>query len=261
MAASERRIIATKDGRIGIIELARPAVLNCLSIQTYAEILAALRGFEADPDIRAVLVKAQGKHFCTGAELGEVKDVRKDTDKLGQFLALGHEVLCAMERSRLPIVAAIQGLCLAGGLELAMACDIAIAARTAQFGDQHAQYGLVPGWGGTQRLPRLVGVRRALDLMFSARWITAEEAERWGLVNRVVADDSLQEEALAYCRALTNRSGPGLALMKRLTREGLNGKLADGLAAEREAVARALQTPDVEEGLSAFEVRRKPVFG
>lgn len=257
----EARIAASRDERVGVIELARPAVFNCLSVQGYDEILAALQDFEGDPNIRVVLVRAQGKHFCTGAELGEVKRMRQEESALRHFIAHGHAVLRALEESPLPIVAAVHGLCLAGGLELAMACDVVVAGTTARFGDQHAQFGLVPGWGGTQRLPRLVGLRRALDLMFSARWIEALEAERWGLVNQVVADEALQQTAMAYCRAIAERSGPGLALMKRLARNGLAGSLEAGLALEAAAVVPALLTSDVEEGLAAFEGRRKPVFG
>lgn len=257
----EARIAASRDGQIGVIELARPAVFNCLSVQGYDEILAALRDFEGDPDIRVVLVRAQGKHFCTGAELGEVKRMREEETALRHFTAHGHTVLCALEASPLPIVAAVHGLCLAGGLELAMACDVVFAAASARFGDQHAQFGLVPGWGGTQRLPRLVGLRRALDLMFSARWIDAAEAERWGLVNQVVADEALHDAALAYCQGIAERSAPGMALMKRLARNGLESSLAEGLAQEASAVVPALLTQDVEEGLAAFEGRRKPVFG
>lgn len=259
--SSEHRIHAARDGAVGIIELARPALFNCLSIQGFSEIRDALRDFEGNPAIRAILIRGQGKHFCTGAELGEVQRMRADQDALQHFIAHGHAVLRALELSPLPVVAAVHGLCLAGGLELVMACDVVIAAASARFGDQHAQYGLVPGWGGTQRLPRLVGLRRALDLMFSARWIDAAEAERWGLVNQVVADDVLGDTALAYCRAMADRSSPGLALMKRLARDGMDSRLAEGLAEEASAVVPALLTRDVVEGLAAFEARRKPVFG
>lgn len=257
----EPRIATVQEGGVGVIELARPSVFNCLSVQGFSEILAALREFEGGPAIRAVLIRAQGKHFCTGAELGEVKRMRADPEALQHFIAHGHAVLSAFEASRLPVIAAVHGLCLAGGLELAMACDVVFAASSARFGDQHAQYGLVPGWGGTQRLPRLIGQRRALDLMFSARWIDAARGEAWGLVNHVVADDALQGEAMAYCQAIAERSATGMALMKRLTREGLSTDLAQGLALEASAVVPALLTADVDEGLAAFEERRKPVFG
>ena len=147
-------------------------------------------------------------------------------------MTLGHAVLRRFEASTLPVVAACQGLCLAGGLELMLACDVVFAARDARFGDQHAQFGLVPGWGGSQRLPRLVGLRRALDLFYSARWIDAETALQWGLVNHVVAPEALAAEALAYCKAIGARSRGGLATMKRLARVGLEGTLDAGLSIE-----------------------------
>ena len=169
-----------------------------------------------------MLIRAQGKNFCTGAELGEVRSVRGDHAALSHFIDNGHAVLSALEESRLPVVAAVQGLCLAGGLETMMACDVVFAARGARFGDQHGQFGLVPGWGGTQRLPRIAGLRRAMDLFLSVRWIEAEQAEQWGLVNYVVDDEALQAEALAFCAKLATRSAPGVSLMKRLARGGMN---------------------------------------
>ena len=257
----DRRIEARIQGRVGIIEMARPALFNCLSILGFRQLLAALRSFEADAAVRVVLIQGQGKHFCTGAELGEVKRVRHEPAALAEFLRSGHAALDALEASPLPVVAAVQGLCLAGGLELVLACDVVLAGQGAKFGDQHAQYGLVPGWGGTQRLPRAIGLRRALELMFSARWLEAEEARQWGLVNQVVADAALGEAALAFCATLAGRSAGGIALMKRLAREGLEMTLANGLARERAEVQPALGTADVDEGLAAFEARRKPVFG
>jgi enoyl-CoA hydratase len=254
-------VLARREGKVGIIELARPQVFNCLSMAVAEAAAAALRGFEADPGVRAVLVRAQGRNFCTGADLDEVKARLKDRRALHDFIAAGHAMLSSLEASRLPVVGAVQGLCLAGGLELVLACDVVFAARSARFGDQHAQFGLVPGWGGTQRLPRAIGMRRALDLMLSARWIEAPVALDWGLVNYVVDDDRLDAEAMTYCVALAGRSAPGLAAMKRLARDGAAMTLRDGLALEAGAVVDALRTADVAEGLAAFEARRKPVFG
>lgn len=249
-----------RDGGVGIITLARPAVFNCLSLATIAELGAALTEFESDAAVRAVLIRAQGKHFCTGAALDEVLERHADQAAMAEFIAKGHALFAALEASPLPILAAVHGLCLAGGLELALACDIVFAARTAKFGDQHAKFGLLPGWGSTQRLPRLVGLRRALDLMWSARWIAATEAEQWGLVNRVVEDEQLEQQALAYGAMLVTRSAPGLAMMKRLAREGLDGPLEVGLRREAVLVAPAFATADVIEGLAAFREKREPRF-
>ena len=148
----------------------------------------------------------------------------------------------------------------AGGLELMLACDVAFAARDARFGDQHAQFGLVPGWGGSQRLPRLVGLRRALDLFYSARWIDAETALQWGLVNQVVEPERLWADALAYCKAIGTRSRGGLATMKRLARAGLDETLDAGLSIEESQAPSVILGADVGEGLEAFLARRKPNF-
>jgi enoyl-CoA hydratase len=254
-------VVVRRQGDVGIVELARPDKFNCLSFAVHEAIAQAFDGFEAPGSgVRAVLIRAQGKHFCTGADLEEVRALREQPAELARFISLGHAVLRRFEASPLPVVAACQGLCLAGGLELMLACDVVFAARDARFGDQHAQFGLVPGWGGSQRLPRLVGVRRALDLFFSARWIDAETALQWGLLNHVVDADRLDAEALAYCHAACGRSRGGLATMKRLAREGLEGSLDAGLTTEERQAPDALRVADVGEGLSAFVEHRPPHF-
>ena len=254
-------VVVRREGDVGIVELARPDKFNCLSFAVHAAIAQAFDGFEAPGSgVRAVLIRAQGRHFCTGADLEEVRALREQPAELARFISLGHAVLRRFEASTLPVVAACQGLCLAGGLELMLACDVVFAARDARFGDQHAQFGLVPGWGGSQRLPRLVGVRRALDLFFSARWVDAETALQWGLVNHVADADRLDAEALAYCHAVCGRSRGGLATMKRLARQGLEGSLDAGLTVEERQAPDALRVADVGEGLSAFVERRPPRF-
>lgn len=246
---------------VGILELARPEKSNCLSMAAWDAIGSALARFEQPGSgVRVVLIQAQGKHFCTGADLDEVQGKRGDKTLLAEFLACGHRVLRAMEASPLPIVAACQGLCLAGGLELMLGADLVFAARGARFGDQHAQFGLVPGWGGSQRLTRLVGLRRAMDLYLSARWIDADTAMAWGLVSEVVEPAALHAHALAWCTTAAERSFSGLAAMKHLARQGLDQPLADALALEEEVAVQALLEDDVSEGLAAFQARRKPQF-
>jgi len=248
------------EGSVGIIELARPEKFNCLSLAVQEHIVAARARFEGDRAIRAILIRAQGKHFCTGADLAEVKGKLSDPAALDHFIGFGMESLRALERSPLPVIVAVQGLCLAGGIELMLACDVCFAAETAQFGDQHAQFGLIPGWGGSQRLTRLMGLRRALDLMFSARWLKAGEAQAAGLVNYVVPDAELHAAALAYAEKIATRSRAGIAEMKRLAREGADMTIDQQMRLERDAAVRALPGPDVAEGLAAFEGRRAPQF-
>ena len=252
-------LAVSRHGATAVLELARPEKFNCLSSAVHAAIEAALDAAEADPACRAVLIAAQGKHFCTGADLAEVQALRA-AGRFDAFIAQGHRVLCRLEASPLPVVMAVQGLCLAGGLELALAGDVILAAEGAKFGDQHAQYGLVPGWGGSQRLPRRVGLTRALDLMFCARWLTAAQARDWGLVAQVVPDAELRQQALAYCEQLATRSRPGLAAMKRLARQGADLPLTDALQLEQRLALEAMAGPDVDEGLAAFGERRPPRF-
>ena len=253
-------VVASIDGAVGVIELARPEKFNCLSQEAWAQIDRARASFEATSAVRAILVRAQGKHFCTGADLDEVKRIKSDQQALEAFLATGLNALDRLEQSPLPVVAAVQGLCLAGGVELLLGADIVFAARSAKIGDQHAQFGLVPGWGGSQRLTRSLGTRRALDLMFSARWLDAEEARSFGLVSYVVDDGNLHQDAMTYCATLAGRSRAGLAEMKRLARKGGQLQLRDGVALETEAAVRHIMGNDVAEGLAAFEGHRKPLF-
>ena len=249
----------SNDG-IGVIQLTKPERFNCLSLSMFQQIEDALTLFESDGSTRAILISALGKNFCTGAELHEVEAVRQDPDRLRQFLQIGHRVLCRLEASPLPVVCAVQGLCLAGGLELVMACDVVCAAEDARFGDQHAAFGLMPGWGNSQRLPRAIGLQRALDLMYSARWLDAKTAQAWGLVSHVVPPASLAEEATNYGRLLCTRSRTGLSAMKLLAREGVNSTLNDGLQSEIERALEVLPASDATEGLAAFKEKRVPKF-
>ncbi len=247
-------------GAVGIITLNRPKQFNSLSLQLHQQLLAAVEAMEARPEIRCLMLKAEGKHFCTGADLKEVTGKRDSLEKLAVFLETGLLTLRRLEQSPLPVVIALQGLALAGGLELMLTGDVVFAGESAQLGDQHAQFGLVPGWGGSQRLPRLIGRRRALDLMFSARWLSAQEALDIGLVNYVVPDAELHSAAFDYCQKLTLKSSSGLALMKQLVDQGQDMNLEDSLRHETRLAAPALQDDDVSEGLAAFLEKRDPVF-
>ena len=253
-------VLISVDGGVGVLTLNRPDKFNCISTELLDGLSAGMDRFEADTAVRAVLLNASGKQFCTGADLDEVLDRRQSAETLTPFIGAIHEVTRRFEVSPLPVVAAVQGLALAGGMEIVVACDTVFAAERARIGCQHARYGLPPGGGGTQRLARLVGLRRALDLMFTARWLDSAEAERWGLFNHVVPDEELDTRARAYCADLAAKSRHGLAFMKSMARQGLEGPLEVGLALERGAVVAALQHSDVAEGLDAFQSRREPVF-
>lgn len=257
---SESPVLVERQGAVGVVTLNRPEKFNCVSRSLAEALHAATHQLEADPSCRALLLKANGKHFCTGADLDEVLAARASRESLRAFLGAGHAALDALEQSRLPVVGAVQGLCLAGGLEITMVCDVVFAATSARFGDQHAQYGLVPGWGGTQRLPRLVGLRRAQHLMFSADRLEPAEAKEWGLVNFVVEDETLVERAMAYAQTLATRNPESIAAMKSLAHMGLDETLINGITQELDCVVNALRTDNVSEGLAAFQERRKPDF-
>lgn len=260
MSEQQEILLVERDGPVGVMTLNRPDQFNCLSQALHEAIRSAIESFESDGAIRCILIKASGKHFCTGADLQEVSGFREDVEAIKKFFQVGLDNLRRLEASPLPVVMAQQGLALAGGLELLMSADVVFASESAQLGDQHAQFGLVPGWGGSQRLPRLIGRRRAMDLFFTARWIDAREALEWGLVNYVTTEDELISDALAYCKALAERSSAGLATMKQLVNRGLELNLDAGLQLECDIAAPALASDDVTEGLNAFREKRKPAF-
>lgn len=246
--------------QVGIITLDRARQFNSLSLAMHHQLTDAIRTLEQNPAVHCLMIQAEGTHFCTGADLHEVTGLRHSAEQLETFLRTGLETFRRLEQSPLPVVIAVQGLALAGGLELVLAGDVVFAAESARLGDQHAQFGLVPGWGGSQRLPRLIGRRRALELMLSARWLDAPEALAMGLVNYVVPDTELREQTFAYCRNLAGKSRAGLNLMKQLTDRGLDLSLDEGLALELALAAPALQSDDVSEGLAAFTEKRTPRF-
>ena len=257
---SEDVVLVDRQNRVGIMTLNRPKLFNCLSMAAHQAINAALDEFEADDNIRCVLIKAEGKHFCTGADLQEVSSFRGESSAVKNFLQTGLDTFRRLENSTLPVVVAQQGLALAGGLELLMSADIVFTGDSAQLGDQHAQFGLVPGWGGSQRLTRLIGRRRAMDLFFTARWISAQQALDWGLVNYVVPDQELTQAALDYCEELTRKSSAGLSTMKQLVNRGLELTLDAGLQLELDLAGPALASDDVKEGTKAFLEKRQPNF-
>ena len=246
--------------RVAVAKLNRPDKFNCISSGLLSALGDCLDQAEQDANVRCLLLCAQGAHFCTGADLDEVRAASASDDSLAAYMNQGHEVMLRLEASDIPVIAAVNGYCLAGGLELAMCADVVFLASDARMGCQHAQYGLVPGWGGTQRLPRLVGMRRALDLMFSARWLEPDEALSWGLANRVVDADTLLDDALQYAQTISRGNPAGLAAMKRLARHGVELSLEESLSLEQRLAVPVLRSDNVAEGLAAFRERRKPEF-
>jgi len=253
-------VLMKVDGNVGVITLNRPEKFNCISKSLVAGLNTAINTLQANPEVRVLLLHGAGKVFCTGADPKEILETRESQSELHAMLTDLLEVLRRFERGPLPVIAAVHGLALAGGLEMMMGCDVVFAAKSAKIGDQHAQYGLVPGGGNSQRLTRVLGRRRALDLMFSARWLGANEALEWGLVNYVVDDEVLLDEAMAYARKVASHSATGLATMKLMVDDGIDMSQDQGLAYEVDLAVAGLRTADSDEGLNAFRERRTPEF-
>ncbi len=256
---SEAVLLEIENG-VGTLLLNRPEKFNCLSSEVVAAFNQHLDSCAKDRSVRALVIAANGKNFCTGADLDEVLGARAERKQLEKFIGNGHKLLRRFESLDLPVIAAVQGLCLAGGMELMMAADVSFADPAAKIACQHARYGLVPGWGGTQRLPRRVGLNRALELMVSGRWLEAAEAKDWGLINHLSEVGKVRDAAVTFAADLAQKSRSGLAAMKRLARQGMDKTLDAGLSLEEHDIIDALLSADVDEGLAAFQQRRKPNF-
>jgi len=250
-------IILEKRGGVAKITLNRPQVLNALDTITLKELEAAVGDIEDDPTIRVVVITATGRAFCTGADMmgGGAADW-----SLANFLRLWNTVFNAIENLSMPVVAAINGMALGGGLELVMVCDLAIAAEDARLSDQHANYGLVPGGGASQRLPRRIGITKAKELLYTGDRISPAEAERIGLINKAVPADKLEEATNELVTKLLGKSPMALKAVKRLVNRGMDCSLDAGLEMEMIAATAHGYTEDIAEGLKAFIEKRPPEF-
>ncbi len=254
---SYENIIVETRGKVGLITLNRPKAMNALNDKLIDEIGAALDGFEADPGIGCMVITGSDKAFAAGADIGAMAgwnfmDVYK-TDYISRnWDGIG--------RCRKPVIAAVAGFALGGGCELAMMCDMIYAADTAKFGQPEIKLGILPGAGGTQRLPRAVGKAKAMDMCLTARFIDAGEAERAGLVARVIAADKLLEETLAAAATIAGFSLPVVMMIKESVNRAFESGLHEGLLFERRTFHSAFALADQKEGMAAFVEKRKPVF-
>lgn len=258
MSHSAEVVRLERTGSVATVTIHRPEVLNALNSTVFAGLEAALAEIENDPSLRCVIITGAGSRaFCAGADI-------KQLDALGaaaalEFMALGQRIFDRLAYAATPTIAAINGHALGGGLELAMACDIRIAAETARLGQPEITLGSIPGWGGTQRLPLLVGLGRARELVLTGRIIDAPEAERIGLVSQVTPASLLVDRARETAERIATLPPVALALAKDALRQ-VEGDLESGLRVEREHVARTFATEDQREGTRAFFEKRKPVF-
>jgi enoyl-CoA hydratase len=249
-------VLVEREPPIAVVLLNRPEALNALNDEVMGELVDALAALDDDGDIRCIVLAGSERAFAAGADIGQMAEA----SAMEMYEARRIDRWDAIRRVRTPLVAAVSGFCLGGGNELALACDLIVASETAQFGQPETGLGIIPGAGGTQRLTRAVGKAKAMDLILSGRFFTAEEAERAGLVARVVAKEAWLEESKRVALAIASK-GP---VAQRLAPESVNRAhettLEAGLDYERKALYLAFASDDAREGLTAFTEKRKPDF-
>jgi enoyl-CoA hydratase/carnithine racemase len=246
-----------REGALAHAVLDRPGQLNAISPELLRDLDGVCAAVEADAGVRALALTAAGRAFCAGADLSVVQALAPDPVRWRSFMDLWHRVFDRIERLPVPVVAGVHGLALAGGLELTMVCDLVVVDAEARLGDQHTNFALVAGGGGSQRLPRLIGARRAKELMLLGGWIDAQQALAWGLVNRVAPAGTVVEATLALARELAGKSGAASRTAKRLIDRGLDGDLRTGLELEKRLVAEHMLGEDARAGLRAFAERKR----
>ena len=253
----ETLIVEAPSPGVTLIRLNRPEALNALNSQLLTELCAALDAAEADDDVRCVVLTGSERAFAAGADIKEMSDKSYAQMFASNFFAAAGQ---RVERFRKPIIAAVSGYALGGGCELAMLCDFIIASATAKFGQPEINLGVMPGIGGTQRLPRAVGKAKAMDMMLTARMMDAVEAESAGLVSRVVPTDKLLEEALGAAAKIAAQSPLAVMMNKELVNAAFETTLATGVGMERRLFHSLFAFEDQKEGMAAFIDKRKPEF-
>ncbi|TDA47554.1 enoyl-CoA hydratase [Burkholderia pyrrocinia] len=254
--AYENILVETR-GRVGLVTLNRPKALNALNDALMDELGDALKAFDADDGIGAIVVTGSEKAFAAGADIGMMATYSYMDVYRGDYITRNWETV---RQIRKPIIAAVSGFALGGGCELAMMCDIIFAADTAKFGQPEIKLGVMPGAGGTQRLPRAVSKAKAMDMCLTARFMDAAEAERAGLVSRVLPADKLLDEAIAAAATIAEFSLPAVMMVKESVNRAYETTLAEGVHFERRLFHSLFATEDQKEGMAAFVEKRKPEF-
>ena len=254
---THQTILVETRGRVGLIRLNRPKQLNALNDELMDELGTALTAFDADDGIGAIVITGSDKAFAAGADIGAMANWSYMDVYRSEYITRNWETIRSIRK---PVIAAVAGFALGGGCELAMMCDIVIAADTAKFGQPEIKLGIIPGAGGTQRLPRAIGKAKAMDLVLTARMMDAVEAERAGLVSRIVPADKLLDEALGAAAAINALGGPSVLAAKECINRAYEGTLSDGIMVERRLFHALFATADKTEGMDAFLNKRKPAF-
>src|SRR5690625_4295877 len=244
-------------GRVGLIRIDRPKVMNALNDEVGRQLLAQCQEFDADNEIAVIVLTGNERAFAAGVDIAAMKDWSYTDVYKADYMGAHWE---ALERIRKPMIAAVGGYALGGGCELAMLCDMIIAADTAKFGQPEINLGIIPGYGGTQRLPRAIGKAKAMDMVLTGRMISAQQAEQWGLISRVVAEQDLMQETLAIAEGIAEKSLVSLMMAKESINQAYEGGLAQGLLFERRNFHGLFATHDQQEGMDAFMEKRKPEF-
>jgi enoyl-CoA hydratase len=252
-------IIYEVDEGIATITFNRPKALNALNGALLADLSDALDQVAADEDIRVLILTGAGdKAFVAGADISELATFNPLSAK--NFVGFGQDVINKLQKLPIIVIAAVNGFALGGGTEIAIACDFIYAAENAKFGQPEINLGLIPGFGGTQRLPRLIGTNMAKELIYTGKMISAAEGNQIGLVNKVVAPESLMEEVIKVAKAIAAKGKVSLRAAKQAVNNGMNADLATGLNIEIDAFALSFSSPDAKEGTTAFLEKRKPSF-
>jgi enoyl-CoA hydratase len=254
---AENVIIVEREGRVGLITLNRPEVLNALNDELMDALGRALLDLDSDDGIGAIVIAGSARAFAAGADIAVMAEWSYSDVYKSNFVTRNWETI---RQVRKPVLAAVAGLAYGGGCELALACDIIVAARSAKFALPEIKLGLLPGAGGTQRLPRAIGKAKAMDMCLSGRPLDADEADRYGLVSRVVDDDKLREETLKLATSIAAFSAPALMVVKETLNRAFETSLSEGLLFERREMHARFAAPDAREGITAFLEKRKPSF-
>ena len=254
-------ILFEKRDRIAYLTLNRPKALNGISFEMMDEINQALADVHDDPEIKALVITGGGRAFCVGADINVLAGALDNPGQMRHFLEAINQMFFNIEALPVPVIAVVNGLARAGGFELLLSCDLAIAAEDAQIGDNHTQFGVMPGGGATQRAQRKIGIQRALELIFTSRWLTGKEAADYGIVLRSAPAEMLSdslEEILVYLR---EKSRDSLGFVKRAVVQGAHLPLQDAVNLEIRYFLEYLDTsPDPKEGFTAYQEKRKPAF-
>lgn len=250
-----------RDNSVATITLNRPDALNALSLELLEQLSSAVDGLAGDETIKALVVRGEGRAFCAGADLLHFDAAFDEPALFNRYVHALNRCFLQLEELPIPVIAVVQGFALAGGLELTLACDMVIAADDARLGDQHANFGLMPGGGSTQRLPRRVGMQRAMELLTTGRWLTGQEAVEWGLALRSVPTGQLDEELEKLVAPLRTKSRTGLGWIKSVTQAGRHLPIRDGVALESSAFVQYFTTsPHPRQGIQAFKEKHQPEF-